>query len=197
MLGVQPPTPRTTPIRIAKTDFQEMPRMQQQPTQSIESFAIKCYKWNGDHYASECPNSPQEPQRPRLSPIERYCEGCCMEHLPRDCPIRREEFSKQDPRTSMNHIEVIPSPNNYDAEAKRASLNIVTRAQSICYAEVEIDTTKETSKQKTKKRRTCKIRSKRSKKSKGHTQESKENKEKPREKLGETSKQTQAKDEHK
>ena len=100
-----------------------------------------------------------------------------MEHLPKDCLVRREELSKQVSRISMNNIEVIPSPNNSDAEAERASLNVVIRAQSRCNAEVQTD---KTTKQKTKK-----------------TQESKESKEKPREKSGEPSKQTQAKDEHK
>ena len=35
------------------------------------------------------------------------------------------------PRTSLNNIEVIPSPNNLSEEEERPSLNVVTRAQSL------------------------------------------------------------------
>ena len=35
------------------------------------------------------------------------------------------------PRTSLNNIEVIPSPNNSSEEEERPSLNVVIRAQSL------------------------------------------------------------------
>ena len=35
------------------------------------------------------------------------------------------------PRTSLNNIEVIPSPTNSSEEEERPSLNVVTRAQSL------------------------------------------------------------------
>ena len=49
-----------------------------------------------------------------------------VSHLPRDCPIRREEIMKQMPRTSLNNIKVIPSPTNSSEEEERPSLNVVT-----------------------------------------------------------------------
>ena len=108
-----------------------VPRMQPQYARNVVPPGVKCFKCQGNHYAKDCPNDPQPSQRPRLPPIERYCEGCCVEHLPRDCPIRREEIMKQMPRTSLNNIEVIPSPTNSSEEEERPSLNVVTRAQSL------------------------------------------------------------------
>ena len=72
-----------------------VPRMQPQYARNIVPPGVKCFKCQGNHYAKDCPNNPQPSQRPRLPPIERYCEECCVEHLPRDCPIRREELAKQ------------------------------------------------------------------------------------------------------
>ena len=80
------------------------PRMQPQYTRSAVPPGVKCYKCQGNHYARECPNDSQLPQRPRLPPIERYCEGCCVEHFPKDCPVKKEELAKQAPRTSLNAL---------------------------------------------------------------------------------------------
>ena len=61
-----------------------IPRMQTQYARNVVPPGVKCFKCQGNHYAKDCPNDPQPSQRPRLPPIERYCEGCCVEH----CPIR-------------------------------------------------------------------------------------------------------------
>ena len=94
-------------------------RMQPRYARNVVPPGVKCFKCQGNHYAKDCPNNPQPSQRLRLPPIERYCEGCCVEHLPRDCPIRREEIAKQMPRTSLNNIEVIPSPNKTRVKRKK------------------------------------------------------------------------------
>ena len=116
---------------------------------------------------------PQPSQRPRLPPIERYCEGCCVEHLPRDCPIRREELAKQMPRTSLNNIEVIPSPNNSSEEEERPTLNVVTRAQSLRDKNTQTKSEKDSDK-KTPKRRRRQRGSKEGKKKKRESEESSE-----------------------
>lgn len=51
--------------------------------------------------------------------------------MTKDYSIRREELAKQTPRTSLNYIDVIPSPSNSSEEEERPSLNVVTQAQSL------------------------------------------------------------------
>ena len=52
-----------------------VPRMQPQYARNVVPMGVKCFKCQGNHYAKDCPNDPQPSQRPRLPPIERYCEG--------------------------------------------------------------------------------------------------------------------------
>ena len=56
-------------------------RMQPQYARNVGPLGVKCFKCQGNHYAKDCPNDPQPSQRPRLPPIERYYEGCCVDHL--------------------------------------------------------------------------------------------------------------------
>ena len=75
----------------------------------------------------DCPEPP--PPR-RLPPIDRYCDGCAVDHLPKDCPVRASISQTPGPKTVLNYIGVIPSPHHEEVEADNRSLKVVTRAQS-------------------------------------------------------------------
>ena len=62
--------------------------------------------------------------------MDKFYEGCCLEHLPKDCPTRLSSAHATEAKASMNYIEVIPSPNEEETEADRRSLNVITRSQS-------------------------------------------------------------------
>ena len=51
----------------------------------------------------DCPEPP--PPRPRLPPIERYCEGCCVEHFPMDCPSKPTATSAPDQKLFLTTLE--------------------------------------------------------------------------------------------
>ena len=91
---------------------------------------IKCYECGGEHYVKDCPNRRSQSHKQRLPRIERYCVGCCQEYFPKDCPSKPRDGNNQGPKMVMNYIGVVPSPNNFESESERASLNVVTRAES-------------------------------------------------------------------
>ena len=76
-----------------------VPRMQPQYARNTVPPGVKCYKCQGNHYAKDCPNDPQPPQRPRLPPIERYCEGCCVDH--KRLPHKKRGVSKANPKDKL------------------------------------------------------------------------------------------------
>lgn len=58
-----------------------------------------CFDCGGPHLVRGCPNRKQTPnanpgtsttivQRVHYPPVERYYEGCCAEHFPKDCPLK-------------------------------------------------------------------------------------------------------------
>ena len=57
------------------------------------------------------------------------------------------------PRTSLNNIEVIPSPNNSSEEKERPTLNVVTRAQSLRDQNTQTSSEKDSDKKTPKRRR--------------------------------------------
>ena len=124
---------------------------------------IKCFKCGGDHYARDCPKDQPQPLRARLPSIERYCAGCCVEHLPKDYRVKQNANPAQGPKTSLNYIGIVPSMPNSESETERASLNVVTRVQSRQNSKMQIETPKD-------KRGRCRTRSKGSKKAKGELQ---------------------------
>lgn len=75
----------------------------------------------------DCPEPP--PPR-RLPPVDRYCDGCAVDHLPKDCPVRASIGQTTRPKTVLNYIDVIPSPHHEEVKADNRSLKVVTRAQS-------------------------------------------------------------------
>ena len=108
--------------------------------------------------------------------MDKFCEGCCLEHLPKDCPTRLLSAHATEAKASINYIEVMPSPHEEEAEADRRSLNVITRSQS-----KKQMTTLENKEPQTetpaKKKRGRKPRSRRSKKAKSETQEGPRNQE--------------------
>ena len=84
------------------------------------------------------------------------------------------------PRTSLNNIQVIPSPNNSSEEEERPTLNVVTRAQSLRDKDTQTRSEKESDK-KTPKRRHRQRGSKEGKKKKTSSEESDESEKKSKE----------------
>ena len=88
----------------------------------------------------------------------------------------------QGPKTNLNYIGVVPSPPNSESENERASLNVVTRAQSRQNLKGQTETSKNTTPQRAKKRGRRRTRSNGSKKAKGEPQGSPKSLELPGEK---------------
>lgn len=89
---------------------------------------IKCYRCEGNHLITDCPEPP--PVR-RLPPVvDRFCEGCCWDHLPKDCSVQNVHTSTPGSNTVLNYIGVVPSPHLAKAKADRRSLNTITRSQN-------------------------------------------------------------------
>ena len=116
LVGPMPP--------YSQRSSQQYPPRRSAPSSS----GIKCFRCGGDHMVKDCPEPP--PPRPRLPPIERYCEGCCVEHFPMDCPSKSLNTPAPGPKTFLNYIRVVPSPYRSEAEADQRSLKVVTRSQS-------------------------------------------------------------------
>ena len=69
------------------------------------------------------------PRNPKFPPVERYCLGCCDEHLPKDCLLRPEEITSTKPKASLNYVEVVPSPTTSETETDAVPLRVITRSQ--------------------------------------------------------------------
>ena len=111
MLLQTPPRPRMPPVRKAGPYF-------------------GC---GGDHWLRDCPDRPVISYKgEKLPPIERYCIGCSVEHLSKVCPHRPSANppGNQGSNQGLNYIEVIPSPFADEEEKDRASLRVMTRAQT-------------------------------------------------------------------
>ena len=142
---------------------QQMQQQYQPRKATLAPPEVKCYECGGNHYARECPNRKTQPLRQRLPPIKRYRAGCCVDHFPKDCPTKPSEVSNQGPKTSLNYIGVVPSPRNSESKTERASLNVVTRAQTRKNAQEQSEPKQKNSKG-TKRRQKRQTRSKGSKK---------------------------------
>ena len=81
----------------------------------------------------DCPDRPVISYKgEKVPPIERYCIGCSVEHLPKVCPHQPSANppGNQGSNQGLNYIEVIPSPFADEEEKDRASLRVMTRAQT-------------------------------------------------------------------
>ena len=163
VLGSQPPPLGTVPVHYAEADNPNTCR----DLVLVKPYAVepnpKCYRCGGNHLVKDCPEPP--PPR-KLPPVDIFCEGCCLDHLPKDCPIRNASA-----QSGVNYIGVVPSPHPAEAEADRQSLNVITRAQSRKNAAAAPDVVGHKADQKVKKKRARKPRSRRSKKAKSSSQE--------------------------
>ena len=98
----------------------------------------------GDHWRKDCPhrdppvvNKTIETNIPFL-PIERYCEECYLEHLPRHCDLRSRD-DKGKGKIPLEHMEKIPTQNTLEAKTKRIPLRVVTRSQAKKTVQIETD----------------------------------------------------------
>ncbi|WP_286497653.1 hypothetical protein, partial [Escherichia coli] len=85
-----------------------------------------CFHCGGDHWARECPRDKPGMAWPR---VERFCPGCHIDHLSKDCPSKPAKQDDGPPTSSPNIVEVIQSPPTSGTD-EIASLRVVTRAQA-------------------------------------------------------------------
>ena len=85
-----------------------------------------CFKCGGDHWARDCPRD-----RPSMvwPCVKRFCPGCHIDHLSKNCPKKPAANAENPPNVSLNLVEVIPSPPASGSE-EVATLHVVTRAQA-------------------------------------------------------------------
>ena len=84
------------------------------------------FKCGGDHWARDCPRDRPDMIWPR---VERFCLGCHIDHLSKNCPEKPATRAKNPPKVSLNLVEVIPSPPMSGSD-EVATLHVVTRAQA-------------------------------------------------------------------
>ena len=85
-----------------------------------------CFKCGGNHWARDCPRV-----RPGMvwSCVERFCLGCHIDHLSKNCPEKPASNDVENPpNVSLNLMEVISSPPT-SRNDEVATLHVVTRAQ--------------------------------------------------------------------
>ena len=61
--------------------------------------------------------------------VERFCPGCHLDHLSKNCPENSTTSTEGPPNVSLNLVEVIPFPPT-SRNDKVATLDVVTRAQA-------------------------------------------------------------------
>ncbi|MCO5577323.1 hypothetical protein L7F22_031151 [Adiantum nelumboides] len=85
-----------------------------------------CFKCGSmDHWARDCPKETQpHVDWPR---VERHCPGCHVDHLSKDCPSKPVAATAGPSTSSLNFVEIIPSPSTSGID-EVASLRVVTRA---------------------------------------------------------------------
>ncbi|MCO5588037.1 hypothetical protein L7F22_041991 [Adiantum nelumboides] len=87
-----------------------------------------CFKCGSmDHWARDCPKETQ----PHMDwpKVERYCPGCHVDHLSKDCPSKPVAAMAGPSTSSLNFVEIIPSPSTSGID-EAASLRVVTRSQA-------------------------------------------------------------------
>ena len=86
-----------------------------------------CYRCVGDHFVRHCPieasdKGNREPPWPR---VLRYCGGCGIDHLSKDCPNKPKETGSQG-KATLHYVEIIEELE----ENETIPLRVVTRAQA-------------------------------------------------------------------
>ena len=152
------------------------PGLPSQGRQPMNAQSGPCFDCGGDHLARDCPRKMQSsgPPLPRFSPIERYCPGCCVDHFPKDCKNKLPDKAGSTSRTSLNFIEVIPSPPTSEGETDKISLKVVTRAQAKIDAQVQTDESGDSAKPARKRKTRRKVRSKKAESVKNDSKEERE-----------------------
>ena len=131
--------------------------------------ARPCFGCGGNHWLQDYLDKPVISYRgERLPPIEHYCVGCSVDHLPKVCPHKPTLVPGGNPTANegLNYLEVIPSPFAEEEEKDRACLRVVTQAQAQKDSGKEEPKAPQTSQKKSHKRSTRKGRPKAGKRSK-------------------------------
>ena len=63
-----------------------------------------CFKCGGDHWARDRPRDRPGMVWPR---VKRFCLGCHIDHLSKNCPQKPAANAKNPPNVSLNLMEVI------------------------------------------------------------------------------------------
>ena len=100
-----------------------------QPKDSQLEHAVHCYQCHGPHWTKDCPLEPEEKPRDSSSnwpELPRFCAGCAIDHLGKNCPNKPRDDNDKGKRTFL-YVEVIPSPNSSENESEVVSLRVVNR----------------------------------------------------------------------
>ena len=111
-----------------------------------------CFKCGStDHWARDCPSDKPSLNWPR---VERFCPGCHLEHLSKNCPDKpKPPPNATGPTTSSLHlVDIIPSPPTSGSD-EVVSLRAVTRAQAREGVPLEQESAKTASKKKRRRQR--------------------------------------------
>ncbi|MCO5581467.1 hypothetical protein L7F22_035352 [Adiantum nelumboides] len=87
-----------------------------------------CFKCGSmDHWARGCPKETQ----PHMDwpKVERFCPRCHVDHLSKDCPNKPVAATAGPSTSSLNFVEMIPSPSTSGID-EIASLRVITRSQA-------------------------------------------------------------------
>ena len=94
--------------------------------------------------------------------------------FPKDCKNKLPDKAASTSRTSLNFIEVIPSPSTSEGETDKISLKVVTRAQAKKDAQVQTDESGDSAKPALKRKTRRKVRSKKAESVKNDSKEERE-----------------------
>ena len=103
-----------------------------QPKDSQLEQAVHCYQCHGPHWTKDCPLEPEEKPRDSSSnwpELPRFCAGCAIDHLGKNCPNKPRDDNDKGKRTFL-YVEVIPSPNSSENESEVVSLRVVKRVSA-------------------------------------------------------------------
>ena len=100
-----------------------------QPKDSQLEQAMHCYQCHGPHWTKDYPLEPEDKPRDSSSnwpELPRFCAGCAIDHLGKNCPNKPRDDNDKGKRTFL-YVEVIPSPNSSENESEVVSLRVVNR----------------------------------------------------------------------
>ena len=70
--------------------------------------------------------------RMQFPPVERFCMGCSVDHLPKDCLIRPADIAAPKGNVTLNIVSVVPSPTTSETEGEVIPVRVVTKSSKKC-----------------------------------------------------------------